>query len=132
MRQQLVQGRAKRENVGAMVYHLFARRLLRTHVTQRADQVAGDGQAWVALHLGEAEIRHPQVAGPVHHDVCRLHVTVDDALLVGVMQRLGRLHRQRTAVWMGTFGEDVDAASIGPRRVLSQRPVGRLPRNDAG
>src|SRR5688572_11466856 len=35
-----------------------------------------------ASDLGDAEVGELDVASPVHHDVCRLDVTVDDALLV--------------------------------------------------
>jgi hypothetical protein len=65
--------------------------LLGTHVAQRAHQVAAGRQPGVALEVGQAEIRDPQVARGVHEQVRRLDVAVDDALPVGVLQRFRRL-----------------------------------------
>ena len=94
-RQQLVQRRAERVDVGAVVdQDALAGRLLGAHVAQRAEQVAGLRQAGVGVELGQAEVGDPDVAAAVDQQVGRLDVAVDDAELVGVLQRLGRLRRQ--------------------------------------
>src|SRR5438309_906423 len=64
--------------------------LLRRHVAQRAEQVAGRGQAAVAADVGQAEVGDEQRAGPVQEQVGRLDVAVDHAELVGVLQGVGR------------------------------------------
>ena len=46
------------------------------------------------LGLGQAEVGHPGDAPGVHQDVRRLDVAVEDALAVGVGQRLGHLDAQ--------------------------------------
>ena len=95
-RQQLVQRGAQRVDVGAVVdRHALGQRLLRTHVTQRPHQVARHRQAGLAvLHVGQPEVGHPHAAATVQQQVARLDVAVDDAHLVGVVQRLRRLDAQ--------------------------------------
>ena len=41
-----------------------------------------------------AQVRHPQMARSFEQQVRRLHVAVDDTLLVGMVQRFRRLHPQ--------------------------------------
>ena len=84
-RQQLVECRPQRVHVGAGVHQaVLALRLLRAHVAQRAQQVAGHGQLSVALALGQAEVGDPEVAAAVHQQVRRLNVAVDDPQAVRV------------------------------------------------
>ena len=142
-RQQLVQRRPQRVDVGAVVdHHALGQRLLGAHVAQRADQVAGHRQPRVALHLGQAEVRHPQAAGRVHQQVGRLDVAVDDAQLVGVVQRLGRLDaplghaaevgrvaRRRARSTAAARGAVSAPARRPPRDV---RPSSAAPRRPAG
>jgi hypothetical protein len=94
-RQQLVERHAERIDVGAVVHgHPLGQGLLRTHVADRADQVAGHGHAGVTLHAGQAEVGDPQLAAPVDEQVGRLDVAMDDALVVGVLQRPGGLQAE--------------------------------------
>jgi hypothetical protein len=97
--QEFVQGRAQRVDVGPVVHHPgLGLRLLRAHVPQRPEQVAGDGQLGMAADQGQPEVGHPQLAAGVEQEVGRLDVAVDDAHLVGVLQRLGRLGAQARRV----------------------------------
>ena len=72
---------------------------LRRHVAQRPQDVAGLGQLLAAFRLGQSEIRDPDDAVAVHQQVRRLDVAVDDAVMVGVGERLGHLkgHPRRLA-----------------------------------
>ncbi len=90
--QQLIQGDAERVDIGAVV-HLAApgRNLLGTHVAQRAQQFARHGQAGGALEQSQAEIGDPEIAAHVEQQVGRLDVAMDDAGLMCVFERLGRL-----------------------------------------
>ncbi len=44
--------------------------------------------------MRQTEIRDPQLAATIHHQVARLHITVHDSLLVGAVQRPSRLDSQ--------------------------------------
>jgi hypothetical protein len=75
-------------------------RLRRAHVVRSADGDAGPGQLLVrqlafcsAERLGDAEFGDEGVAVAGEQDVLGLDVAVDDAMLMGVVQRLRRLPR---------------------------------------
>ena len=95
--QALVEDTAERVEVGAGV-DLVPRDLLRRDVLERADDVAGGGHtAQRAGALGQAEVGEITVllaAGARDQDVRWLHVTVDEPLLVGRVQRLRDLLEQ--------------------------------------
>ena len=84
----LVQHEPERVQVGTTI-ELLAAHLLRREVLRRAhhDVVAGEVGFGGLQPLGDAEIgqQHPPVGG--HHDVARLHVTVDEAGDVSVVER---------------------------------------------
>jgi hypothetical protein len=103
--QHLVEQRAERVHVGALVHRLPAR-LLRGHVAGRAQhralprERAIHGERVVALGLRRALARRAQVLGetPVDHHrlaegadqhVGRLEIAVDDAFAVGVRDGVG-------------------------------------------
>ncbi len=84
----LVHDDAHRVDVGAVV-DVLAQRLLRGHVERRAEDGAGAGEVVVAVgpgHLGDAEVEQLgdvlALGGVGDEDVLRLHVPVNDALLV--------------------------------------------------
>ena len=68
-----------------------AESLLGTHVAQRAQEDARDGQVRIGFDAGQSEVGHPQAARLINHQIRRLNVTVDDPPLVSVVERLGRL-----------------------------------------
>ena len=96
--QALVEDAAERVQVGARV-DVVPGDLLGRDVLQRADDVARRGDpAQRAGALGQAEVGEVTVllaAGARDQDVRGLHVTVDEPLLVGRVQRLGNLLEQR-------------------------------------
>lgn len=88
--EQFVEREAEGEDVAAGVgvtVELFG-----GHVPQRAEDVAGVRQVLLVGRLGEAEVGDPDAAAGVEQQVAGLHVAMDDALLVGVVEGLGRLH----------------------------------------
>ena len=94
-RQQFIQRHAERVNVGALIdTKRLAQCLLGTHIAEGSQQVTGHRQIRAALQSGQPEIRHPQPAAMVQQQVGRLDVAVNDAQLVGVLQRFGSLNAQ--------------------------------------
>ena len=68
--------------------------LLRTHVAERAQQVARHGQTRAGLAMSEPEIGDPQVGVYIYQQVGRLDVPMHHAHLVCMFQGAGRLHAQ--------------------------------------
>ena len=62
-----------------------------THVPHGSHDVTRPGQRRVRLAEGQSEVGDPQFALGIQQKVGRLDVAVDDAVLVGGVQRLGRL-----------------------------------------
>ena len=89
-RDQLVERHAQREDVGPVVNaDPLTGCLLGRHVIRRAREVAGARKRERVFHLGQAEIGHLGPAFRGEHDVGGLHVAVDHARVVGVLERLG-------------------------------------------
>ena len=65
--------------------------LFRAHVAECAKQFTAGGHRRVKLRSCEPEVGDPQIAGLADHEVRRFDVPVDDPVLVGVVQSLGRL-----------------------------------------
>ncbi len=107
----------------------LAGRLLRAHVAQRAEQIAGARQPGAGVKLRQAEIGDPEVAAAVDEQVGGLDVAVDDAELMGMLQRLGGLDREA-----GERPEEAVAARCPLRRELCRdvADVGRHRRVRAG
>ena len=86
--------------------------LLGAHVAGSAEHLAGAGQAGPALQVGvggagDAEVEHLGLSGHLHHNVGRLQVAVDDALVVRVLHRVADPRHQAHA------GVDVEAVKAG-------------------
>ena len=103
-RRHLVEQDAQAEDVGAVVHHRGARRLLGARVAHRAVGHADLGHGVVearrrrlavfareGLHLGQAEVEHLGLALGGDDDVRGLQVAVHDAVGVGHRQRVGDL-----------------------------------------
>ena len=93
--QQLVEGQAQGVDVGALVDHPAAGQgLLGAHVAEGAHQVAAPRQAGIAAEPGQAEVRDPELALRIDHEIGGLDVAVDHAQRMRVVERLGRLDAQ--------------------------------------
>ena len=90
----LVEDHAEREDVRPRV-GLLAPHLLRRHVERRPQNGAHLRHGAAGERLGEAEVGQVRRAGRVEHDVLRLQVAVDDALLVRRREPLADLTEQR-------------------------------------
>ena len=74
---------------------VLAAGLLRRHVGGGAQHLAVDGDGDLAgLALGQAEVHQVGLAVLVDHDVLGLDVTMDHAVLVGIMEGVGKGGRQ--------------------------------------
>ena len=107
----LVQHGAESVEVGPRV-RLAAERLLGRHVADGAEDRPGRGQALKVERDREAEVS--ELGGPVVREphVPRLHVTVHDAVTVGVVERAAYLLR--------------DPHGLGHRQALARRAVQAL------
>ena len=86
----LVEDDAERPDVGAGV-DVLARGLFGGHVGDRADGHPRDRHPGLAGQLGQAEVEDLGLSIGRDHDVARLDVAVDDAVLVGLGQPPGDL-----------------------------------------
>ena len=95
---------------------LARQRLLRTHVVRRPHGHAGLGElvaSGLADRPGDPEVRHQRVA-LLDQDVLRLDVAVDDAVGMGVVQRVGDLAGDLNGVGKGQLLLPVEP---GPQRL---------------
>src|SRR5579885_963692 len=82
----LIENDAKRIDIAAIVAH--AVRLFGGHIFGRADHCARAGQHLCALHgLGQAEIDQVRVAVRAQEDIRGFDIAMNDAVIVGVLQR---------------------------------------------
>ena len=90
-----VKDHAERIDVRAVVHGLRLVELLGGHVARRAERHAGYRERVVGLlaaqEFREAEVGDLHTAAFINEDVLRLHVAVDDALLVRELQRVANL-----------------------------------------
>ena len=94
-RQQLVERRAQRVDVAAMVDDPApGEDLLGARVAERAQELARDREPGIADDLGQAEVGDPELRPEVQQQVARLDVPMHDPRLVGVLQRQRRLPPQ--------------------------------------
>ena len=104
--QQLVEQHSQRVDVAARVdVHRAERRLLRAHVDGRADELleAGEQRLVGELTLGRLgdtevnDLHHRLVGVEGHHHVAGLDVTVDDPLLVSMVDRRAHVAEESEA-----------------------------------
>ena len=149
----LVQHRAKRKQIGARIERLAAR-LLRRHISHRADRRSRRGQlvhAEVGLgripgnrrfQLGQTKIENLPVPAAGDKNIGRLNVAVNDALGVRRIERIGHIDRnsqqrlqferrvvdgmlQRQAIQK--FHDD-EGAAVGLPDVVNRADVGMIQR----
>jgi hypothetical protein len=99
-REALERGHRQRVDVRPAIDQVAPADPLGRHVGRSADHVGRTGQrrVAVAVEARQAEVEQHGFAGPVDHDVRRLHVPVHDAGLVGGVQGQGDLRQQRERV----------------------------------
>ncbi len=80
--------------------------LLRRHVSRGADQRAGSGELRLAEDVGDAKIGQHDAAILGEKHIGRLDIAVKNALLMGVIQRRGRLldNMQSFEKWKSALG----------------------------
>jgi hypothetical protein len=95
-RQQLIKDDPEAVQVGARVHLMrLPPRLLRRHVRRRAQHLAVEGHGNLfGLALCQAEVHEMRPALQIEQDVGRLDVAMNDAVLVGVRERLADLGDQ--------------------------------------
>ncbi len=141
-RQRLVEHEREAVEVGPLV-DPPARGLLGRHVGQRADDVAGARERFVAGEVGDAEVRELRHAGgrarSVGDDhVLRLDVAVYDAAPMGMLQRIAEREPdpQHVAVRQRALpAEHVQRAAVdqlGDQVARAGVPAGVEDRDDAG
>ena len=97
-RHQPVEDPAQGEDVAAAI-HLAAEELLRRHERGGAHEAALGVRVGATAHFRDSEVRDLGPAVLADQDVRGLHVAMDDALRVGVVERLrGRDHDLQTAL----------------------------------
>ena len=66
-------------------------KLLGASITERTQQLSGHGEARVASHLRQAEIRDPKLTAQVEQQIARLDVAMDNPRVMSLLKRLRRL-----------------------------------------
>ena len=114
----LVEGQRQRVDVG-LGPGLPSLGLLRRHVGEGADDVAGGGQRGSVGEVGDAEVHQLRPRFPVldHLHVLRLDVAVDDAARVGVVERLAEVGADLADL---AVGELTGGGEAGQGRALDQ------------
>ncbi len=131
-REDFVENAAQRVHIGTCVDGLAAG-LLRRQILRGADHRGslGDAVAAVGDRAGDAKVHHLDRIRGADHDVGRLDVSMDDAVLVAEVQRLARVgdDLDGPARWQGAVGVH-DVAQGDTVDVLhddvGQRAGGRL------
>ena len=127
--QQFVKHGSQPVHVGRRAQSPFRFRLLRRHVGRRAHNRSRRRRTGTGLHaLGQAEVGHVRRRLVVKQDVRRLEVAVQDAALVGVVDRPRyRYHQAGRRAWVGHVGVEVPRG-CRPPSVSSRRTAGRRAR----
>ena len=85
---------AQREDVTTAI-QVFTGDLLRRHIRGRPDYCPRLGESLIGQHVRHPEVHQLDTAIGEQEDVIRFDVPMDDAALMGVLQRLGDLKRDR-------------------------------------
>jgi hypothetical protein len=95
-RQQLIEDDAQAVDITPPIDSVrFATSLFRTHISGRTQELAFDRHGdFACLALGQAKVHQVRRAVVTHHDVRRLDIAMDHALIMGILQGLGHHRRQ--------------------------------------
>jgi len=104
-REHLIEDHAQRIDVRALVHILRMLQLFGRHVVGRAHGVAAGSEGklfpGLAHQLGDAEVRDLHPAARVEQDILRLDVAVQDAFVMGELERLTNLRHQHHGLLRG-------------------------------
>ena len=111
--------------------------LLRAHIGERAEQLAHVGlPGRLRIAVGDprqAEIENLGLAVFVHQDVARFQIAVDDAALMGMLDRFADLDHQRQSLArvqmlrFGVFDQGLPWMSSMAKKGWEPKPVSAVP-----
>ena len=109
-REQLEKSQAKAIDIAARI--CLGDELLRSHIPERTEQLAGLCLALKILAKCQAEVCNPNRSGLVQEQIARLDISVQDPRLVRIIQSIGHLGRQASDVAIVMHRDRSDRAIV--------------------